>query len=89
LATATDENGEEIPVCIENQYGVSDGDHLGRLIAYLAQHERGRGVWIVEHAHDAFVAAVRFLNRTSTDDRLLPHTSALHPRCQWELPGAL
>jgi hypothetical protein len=68
LATAADEDGEEIAVCIENQYGTTDGDHLGRLIAYLAQHERGRAVWVVEHAHDAFVAAVRFLNRTSSDE---------------------
>lgn len=68
LARALDENGEEVPVCIENQYGMTDADHLGRLIAYLAQQERGRAVWVVEHAHDAFVAGVRFLNRTSTDD---------------------
>ena len=68
LATALDESGEEVAVCIENQYGMSDPDHLGRLIAYLAQHERGRAVWVVERARDAFVAAVRFLNRTSSDD---------------------
>jgi hypothetical protein len=68
LATASDEEGDEIAVCIENQYGTYDGDHLGRLIAYLAQHERGRAVWVVEHAHDVFVAAVRFLNRTSSDE---------------------
>lgn len=68
LASALDENGEEVAVCIENQYGMSDPDHLGRLIAYLAQHERGRAVWVVERAHDAFVAAVRFLNRTSSED---------------------
>ena len=68
LASALDENGEVVPVCIENQYGTSDADHLGRLIAYLAQQERGRAIWIVEHAHEAFVAGVRFLNRTSTDD---------------------
>lgn len=68
LARALDENGEEVPVCIENQYGITDADHLGRLIAYLAQQERGRAVWVVEHAHDAFVAGVRFLNRTSTED---------------------
>ena len=68
LAAALDENGEEVAVCVENQYGQSDADHLGRLIAYLAQHERGRAVWVVERAHDAFVAAVRFLNRTSSED---------------------
>lgn len=68
LARALDEDGEEIPVCIENQYGMSDADHLGRLIAYLAQQERGRAVWVVEEAHDAYIAGVRFLNRTSTDE---------------------
>jgi hypothetical protein len=68
LASATDEAGEEVAVCIENQYGQSDASHLGRLIAYLAQHERGRAVWIVESAHEAYVAAVRFLNRTSVED---------------------
>lgn len=68
LASALDENGEEVPVCIENQYGETDAGHLGRLIAYLAQHDRGRAVWVVERAHEAFVAAVRFLNRTSSDD---------------------
>lgn len=67
LASALDENGDEIPVCIENQYGMSDASHLGRLIAYLAHQQRGRAVWIVEQAHEAYVAAVRFLNRTSTE----------------------
>ena len=33
LASGIDENGEEGPVCIENQYGMSDAGHLGRLIA--------------------------------------------------------
>jgi hypothetical protein len=41
LASATDEDGQEVPVCIENQYGTSDASHLGRLVAYLAQQERG------------------------------------------------
>ena len=68
LASALDEAGDEIPVCIENQYGQTDADHLGRLIAYLAQQDRGRAVWVVESAHEAFVAAVRFLNRTSSDE---------------------
>lgn len=68
LATALDENGDEIPVCIENQYGMSDASHLGRLVAYLAHQGRGRAVWVVEQAHDAYVAAVRFLNRTSADE---------------------
>ncbi|MGH9151120.1 MAG: hypothetical protein ACRD03_01665 [Acidimicrobiales bacterium] len=47
LATALDENGDEVPVCIENQYGMSDASHLGRLIAYLAHQGKGRSVWVV------------------------------------------
>jgi hypothetical protein len=68
LASALDDNGDEVPVCIENQYGISDASHLGRLIAYLAHQGRGRAVWVVEQAHDAYVAAVRFLNRTTTEE---------------------
>jgi hypothetical protein len=47
---------------------MSDASHLGRLIAYLAHQGRGRAVWVVEEAHEAYIAAVRFLNRTSTDE---------------------
>lgn len=71
LATGTDASGEEIAVVIENQYGKSDHDHLGKLITYAAQSdteaERVLGVWLVEEPAPAHVAAVDFLNRMSAE----------------------
>jgi hypothetical protein len=68
LATAIDEEGDERPVAIENQYGISDHRHLGQLVTYLAQQGSGLGVWVVEDYSEAHLAAVEFLNRTSTPD---------------------
>lgn len=71
LASGTDASGEEIAVVIENQYGRSDHDHLGKLITYAAQSdteaERVLGVWLVEEPASAHVAAVDFLNRISAE----------------------
>lgn len=67
LAIADDGSDEGLPVIIENQYGRSNHDHLGKVITYLAGQQRGLGVWIVEHFSEAHVAAVDFLNRTSDE----------------------
>ena len=48
LASGVDEDGNERPVIIENQYGISNHRHLGQLVTYLAQQERGLAVWVVE-----------------------------------------
>jgi hypothetical protein len=68
-ATALDAEGQQIAVPIENQYGGSNHDHLGKLITYTAQAatsaERVLGVWIVETARDEHLAAVNFLNEIS------------------------
>ncbi len=70
LATGTDGAGDQLAVVIENQYGRTDHDHLGKLITYAARAEaeadRVLGVWIVERAHPAHLAAVEFLNRVSS-----------------------
>jgi hypothetical protein len=68
LATGVDEDGNERPVVIENQYGISNHRHLGQVVTYLAQQERGLAVWVVEDYSEAHHAAVEFLNRTSTPE---------------------
>lgn len=68
-ASGTDAQGQTVAVPIENQYGRTDHDHLGKLITYTAQAaataERVLGVWIVEEARDEHLAAVGFLNEIS------------------------
>lgn len=68
LATGTDSDGRELAVVIENQYGETDHKHLGQLITYLAPHDRGYAVWVTEDYSPAHVAAIEFLNRTSSED---------------------
>lgn len=72
LATGRDGAGDEIVVVIENQYGRTDHDHLGKLVTYAARAEasgeRMLAVWTVEKARPAHLAAVEFLNRISPPD---------------------
>lgn len=62
------EDGGERLVIIENQYGNTDHDHLGKLITYAA----GRGakvlVWVVEKPRDEHRAAVQWLNDNTAVD---------------------
>lgn len=67
LATGIDGDGNDIPVVIENQYGVTDHRHLGQIITYLAQQQHGLAIWIAEDFSQAHLAAVEFLNRTSIE----------------------
>lgn len=67
VCVADDGSDEGLPVVIENQYGSTNHDHLGKVITYLAQQQRGLGVWVAERFSDAHLAAVEFLNRTSDD----------------------
>lgn len=68
-ASGIDAEGQQVAVPIENQYGGSNHDHLGKLVTYTGQAatsaERVLGVWIVEKARDEHLAAVNFLNEIS------------------------
>lgn len=59
----------EVGVVIENQYGRTNHDHLGKLLTYTAQAsaEYGRviAVWIAEDTAAPHQAAVEHLNRTT------------------------
>jgi hypothetical protein len=72
-AVGADADGLSLGVAIEAQYGISDHDHLGKLVTYAAgataSHDRVLGVWLVDEAHAAHVAAVQMLNQ-ETSERL-------------------
>lgn len=60
---AEDPNGDI--VIIENQFGNSDHDHLGKVLTYLASFDAAAAVWIVEHARAEHVAAINWLNESA------------------------
>lgn len=49
-------------VVIENQYGNSDHDHLGKLITYLSSFLARVAVWIVENPKQEHINAINWLN---------------------------
>ncbi len=57
---AEDESGGR--VVIENQFGQSDHDHLGKLLTYLAGTEASAAVWIVERPRAEHIDTVSWLN---------------------------
>lgn len=50
------------PVVIENQFGSTDHDHLGKLITYAAGREAGVLVWLAMQFQEAHEAALQWLN---------------------------
>ena len=60
---AEDANGNI--VVIENQYGSSNHDHLGKVLTYLASFDAAAAVWIVENARSEHIAAINWLNESA------------------------
>lgn len=56
-------NTEEQRVIIENQFGDSNHDHLGKLITYSAEYNVNWAIWIVENARIEHIKAVEHLNK--------------------------
>jgi len=61
---AEDQNGSL--VVIENQLEKSDHDHLGKLITYFTALDARTGIWIVSDPRPEHVAAVGWLNESSS-----------------------
>ncbi len=61
---AEDEGGKS--VIIENQLERSNHDHLGKLITYLASYGAETAIWIVSDPRPEHVAAVSWLNESSS-----------------------
>lgn len=61
------ESGDGRIVVIENQFGNSDHDHLGKLITYLTSFEAQIGIWIVESARPEHINAINWLNESENN----------------------
>ena len=60
VAKAGDDGEKNI--IIENQFGDSDSDHLGKVITYAAHQNAQYAVWIVEKARAEHISAIQMLN---------------------------
>lgn len=72
---AEDEAGAK--VIIENQLGKSDHDHLGKVLTYLAAMNARAAIWIVADPRPEHVAAVSWLNDSSSADFYLLKVEAV------------
>ena len=64
-------------IIIENQLEKSNHDHLGKLITYLVAMQAGIAVWIVADARPEHVAAMNWLNESSSADFYLMKIEAI------------
>ena len=62
------DNLTQMPVIIENQFGSSDHDHLGKLITYSAVKEAGIMIWIANEIRIAHKTAIEWLNTISPQE---------------------
>lgn len=62
---------------VENQFGKSDHDHLGKVLTYLAAFEASVAVWIVETPRPEHVRAFAWLNDASSASFLLAQVQAV------------
>lgn len=61
-----EESGTGKKIVIENQYGDSNHDHLGKIITYAAGKCASYVIWIVENARNEYRRAVEWLNEMSS-----------------------
>ena len=55
------------PVIVENMYGNSDHDHLGKLLTYVAGLDGSCAVLVAERFRPEHISALAWLNRNSQD----------------------
>lgn len=64
LAEGTDGDS----VVIENQFGKSDHDHLGKILTYLVNLNAKTAIWICENPQPEHMEAIDWLNKSSAAD---------------------
>ncbi len=62
LVVSYQDGEERKTMVIENQYGKSDADHLGRLLMYSAHQGASTVVWITEEEKPEYVTTINWLN---------------------------
>ena len=65
------ETGSGRYVVIENQFGVSNHDHLGKLLTYAGGKQAGILVWIAESIREEHRQALEWLNEHSDEQTLV------------------
>ena len=55
-------------VAVENQFGVTDHDHLGKMLVYFANQDVKVGVWICETAGPQHIKSIQWLNERSEEN---------------------
>jgi len=63
---AEDSNGKKI--IIENQFGNTDHDHLGKLITYASGLQAENIIWVVENVREEHEQAINWLNEHTNED---------------------
>ena len=62
------EDADGRKVIVENQFGTTDHDHLGKLLTYCAGSDARVVVWIAETLNEEHVAAMEWLNQNTAED---------------------
>jgi len=62
------EDSEGYPVIIENQFGKTDHDHLGKSLTYLTNLEAKTMIWLCEDPRPEHVKAITWLNEQTPPD---------------------
>lgn len=56
------------PLVVENQYGTTDHDHLGKLLTYSAGIDAGFTIWLAEQFREEHRSVLEWLNETGPRD---------------------